>query len=246
MPIEGRRSPNRLTPERHRRIVDALATGSTFAVAAQHGQVGMNSLRRWLDRGRAADLLLRDTIDALPEHVREELAALSDVRPPVRPDVPLPASPYEVAMLAYIVEPDRTSWRLWKDTEMAVASFEVTNLALIEEAGRGYDAPETITTDKFDKDGRLIERTVVVREKRLRYWNALAWLLERRFPERYARHTTTELTGPGGQPLQIEGVTAEDAKLRAVQLVDEVASIREKRAARADSNGHGDVTGTDA
>jgi len=35
-------------------------------------------------------------------------------------------------------------------------------------------------------------------------WKAAAWLLERKYPERYARRTNQEVSGPGGSPVQVE------------------------------------------
>jgi hypothetical protein len=51
-----------------------------------------------------------------------------------------------------------------------------------------------------------------------RQWQAFAWLLERRHPERYARRTMSELSGPGGGPIEVSGSvgTAIENALKAV------------------------------
>jgi hypothetical protein len=36
------------------------------------------------------------------------------------------------------------------------------------------------------------------------HWQAAAWRLERRFPERYARNRRVELTGKDGGPVEIK------------------------------------------
>lgn len=42
-----------------------------------------------------------------------------------------------------------------------------------------------------------------IREAAERTWTAAAWLLERRWPQKYALRNRTELSGPDGQPVKI-------------------------------------------
>lgn len=66
---------------------------------------------------------------------------------------------------------------------------------------------------------------VVIREAMPTSWQAAAWYLERRYPDRYARRERTEVSGPGGGPLRISSLTDEElddaiTRLREVQEQD--------------------------
>lgn len=234
-------APPRLTPTVHQRVVDAILSGATIQVAARHGGVGLNSARRWIDRGRDTDLRVRARINDGPVEVANRINSLDDIRPRATALDPAPRSPYELAVLEHVEPEHRTCWVFWIDIERAHAQFEVTNLALIEEAGRGYEANETTVVEKLDGEGNITQRTTTIVTKRVRYWQALAWLLERKYPERYARRTVTELVGADGGPIQTQDVTPEVLRERAVQLVDEVAAVRARREqAETHASGNGD------
>lgn len=244
MPPKGQQvAPTRLNATTHQRVVDALLSGASIEVASRHAGIGFNSLRRWLARGREADVRARELIRT-DDATANRIAALPDARPRADALNPLPRSEYELAVMEYIAPEHRTSWALWLDVERAHAQFEVTNLALIEEAGRGYEANETTVVEKLDGDGNITQRTTTIVTKRVRYWQALAWLLERKYPERYARRTVTELVGADGGPIMTAEVTPEVMRERAVALVDEVAVRREQReAAEAHARDNGKASG---
>ena len=66
-------------------------------------------------------------------------------------------------------------------------------------------------------------------------WQADAWYLERRYPDRWGRRT--EVSGPGGGPIALEVI--EDARERVVSRIDSIA-------ARLRAEGGDDETGDDA
>jgi hypothetical protein len=55
-----------------------------------------------------------------------------------------------------------------------------------------------------------------------RHWQAAAWLLERRHPDRYARTVRTELSGAEGGPVQVE------AQVASVEVKVDLRSDRER------------------
>ncbi len=66
--------------------------------------------------------------------------------------------------------------------EKALADSEHDDLAVIEKASRGYEVVKTKTV--VYKDGAIEETT----ERSTKFdWQAAAWRLERRFPERWGR-----------------------------------------------------------
>src|SRR5215211_6194992 len=60
-------------------------------------------------------------------------------------------------------------------------------------------------------------------------WRARAWVLERRWPQRWGRQTRTEVTGPDGAPVELSGldVLGDLSKLSAREL-DQLAEMLER------------------
>lgn len=61
--------------------------------------------------------------------------------------------------------------------------------------------PEFAAKVEVSKTGRKLRALLVIRKAAETNWQAAAWYLERVFPEDYAIHHKTELTGKGGRPL---------------------------------------------
>jgi hypothetical protein len=60
-------------------------------------------------------------------------------------------------------------------------------------------------------------------------WRAKAWILERRFPERWGRQTRHQVSGPDGQPVELRGsdVLGDLSKLSEPEL-DQLAELLER------------------
>ena len=69
------------------------------------------------------------------------------------------------------------------------------NLARYREFG------ELVQKALGDSEAGLVARILTASTKS---WQAAAWLLERKWPDRWARRERTELTGPAGGPIQSE------------------------------------------
>jgi hypothetical protein len=78
--------------------------------------------------------------------------------------------------------------RFHETLEVACTVFERDRLETILEAARDYEETETIVADVVDAEGRPTgSKRVTRKRKQLKGdWKAAAWILERRFHERYA------------------------------------------------------------
>lgn len=119
-------------------------------------------------------------------------------------------------------EDEQLHLRLHEVLEQASPVGKARALMEIREAGVGV--PVTVTTTKTvtDKEGK-VTTTVTVVERRVRAWQALAWLLERKFPEEFALI--------GREPMPVGDGLPEDAEADALiaetwALLDEVAARR--------------------
>lgn len=192
-------APSKLTPWRHKRICEAFAAGLAEPDAARHARCGTRSVTRWIARGRDANVVLIEHLQAMTPEQIDALDALNDVRPPPTMLDPLPLSAREAALLALIPDTRAQSyWKLWLDSESARQEFVMSRLDSIREVGRGYEAQEV--TEKLNAAGEVIERTT--RTKQVRNWNADAWALERLRPGQFARREHTVVTGLEGGPLE--------------------------------------------
>ena len=93
--------------------------------------------------------------------------------------------------------------------ETAARYAGVTSATFYNWMNRGRDAKSGLYMEFFDavenakaqaetRDVALIERAAN------ETWQAAAWMLERKFPDRWGRRERTELSGPGGGPIQME------------------------------------------
>lgn len=80
--------------------------------------------------------------------------------------------------------------------EKALADVELADLQCVMKHAQGFETKKKVSYKKGDRVIEEREETTVRRE-----WQAAAWRLERRFPERWGRRQRTELTGPDGEPL---------------------------------------------
>ena len=64
-----------------------------------------------------------------------------------------------------------------------------------------------------------------IRKAREKSWVAAAWLLERRFPERYSLVKRHELSGPGGRPVPIAVASVDLTKVMTLEQLDKLAVV---------------------
>ena len=69
-----------------------------------------------------------------------------------------------------------------------------------------------------------------IRQARPRSWQAAAWRLERRFPERYALKNRHEVSGPGGRPLPITTTSTTKIDLSAITTDTLIEFIKQTQA----------------
>lgn len=100
-------------------------------------------------------------------------------------------------MLRNPTDDERALMDFLDNLERAEAEAEANRLAVISQAAQGGTKVRK-TTIRYDSKGKQIERTVI--EETLKpEWKAAAWVLERRYPNRYAKRL--EVTGADGSEL---------------------------------------------
>lgn len=177
----GRRSM--LTPTLATLIAAALRASTSIALACQHAGISIRTYHAWITRGRN-DLL------ALAEH--------TGIDPD---DLDLTTIPNLDTDWPYV--------HFLHVTTKARTDYQLENLALIQQAARGYETTTTKTVERLERDpasGQMVavSRTTETTTRPERQWTASAWLLERRFPDEYARTIRSEVTGRDGGPVQVE------------------------------------------
>lgn len=89
--------------------------------------------------------------------------------------------------------------------EKALADSEAHDVAVIAQAARGgaIIGRKTITKHTVGDDGRPIETTTTEEDLAAPVWQAAAWRLERKFPEKWGRRERIEHTTPSDEPLVV-------------------------------------------
>lgn len=133
--------------------------------------------------------------------------------------------------------------RFLDDLESAEAEAEAHRLGIIQgEAKGGYTVEKTTTTTRqaMQPDGTIVTltSTVTTTETARPVWQAAAWQLERRRPQKYGKRV--ELVGAGGEPLIPTEERASqlgdslEAYLRGIGDVVDARSIETNGKAKAD------------
>lgn len=102
------------------------------------------------------------------------------------------------------------------DVEKALAEAEVRALGLIDRAAAGGP----ISWEVRDPDGTLRE---TIRNVYAPQWQAAAWRLERRLPEKYSRTDRYEVSGRDGKPVEVDSASS---GLRLLGKLAQLASSR--------------------
>lgn len=205
------RTPGRapkLNPARARAFCDAVGVGLPQYVAASRAGLGRRTCEMYVRKGRDAEAELDRLLDRLDPDTWEAFEALDDSTPsdPSWPDRGWPAlSQRDEAALALLAPREVLYVRFLREVEKAWANFEARNVALVQEAARGYDVEETVEEyEQPDGGGQpvLVKRTI--RKRRERSWQAAMTLLERRIPDRWSQTRRHQVTGAAGGPLEVD------------------------------------------
>lgn len=115
----------------------------------------------------------------------------------------------------------------------ALAEGEVRGIANIQRAANGYDVVRTRTTteqkpvkDDAGKMGMATVTTTTEEKSREFAWQAQAWLLERRFPNHWARRDFVEMGGDIAKPLRIQAEVDIYDPLRMAKLIAAFADVQ--------------------
>jgi hypothetical protein len=174
--------PTLLTDKRQETIVQAIQLGSYNEQAAVAAGISKRTFHRWMERGANEDRRLAD-LDIDPT---EQPETLNDTE-----------APY---------------WHFRHAVEKARAQAELAAIAMIVEAGEGYEVRKERRIEKANGD---VE--VTIETSRRRDWQALAWMLERTRPARYSRRTTVEHSGPEGGAVEL---SLSEARIQARQEIE--------------------------
>ncbi len=114
------------------------------------------------------------------------------------------AGNYFECIYMYLEIPKSTAYR-WREDGLKGIEPYATFWDTLE---RGWAAAEARLTAQIQQHGQADQPG---------QWTALAWFLERRFPDRYGRrnYVKQEVSGPGGQPVAQMTVTPEQLALMA-------------------------------
>lgn len=173
----------RLTRTRLDAVAAALRASANQRIAATRAGISERTYRVWRDRGW------------------EDLKAYLEAH-----DLDPADLDYET-FLAEVPFEDQPFCHFCLTIEKARVDFVLLNLAAISQEAVGTMVEEIheTTTTTTNPDGSTSTTTVVrtVRKPR-KSWQAAAWLLERTFPNEYARVIRQEISGRGGDPIEVD------------------------------------------
>lgn len=122
---------------------------------------------------------------------------------------------------------DRRCVEFLNAVEVAEAEAEEKDMLRLTALGRG-GLEVTTVTEKVNAEGNVIEKTTR-RETLPPNHQVLEWRMERRWPDRWGRRSTVQVTGKDGGPLEL---TTEE---RADRLAEDAALFLAGAAAAADA-----------
>ncbi len=216
--------PTKLTPERHKQLIEGIRLGLRIEVACDVVEINRTTLLNWQNRGRTA-------VTEFEEH-------LADMDPDERTSIEDRIEDDPTAITELVPEADQRYVSFFVDVTRARAEWERSAQIRIEAAVR----PQEHVTEKFDGAGVLVERTVRTVPGD---WKAEAFILERRVRQAWGKVTTVE---GGDKPIEVDVVALRErgreivARIaeRATYDADHGESVLELSAGDAEENGDTD------
>lgn len=211
--------PSLLTPMVLQMLTVSLRASANVKLACQHARVGEATYHGWCRRGRADLVELADSLGVAADEV--DLGSVENL------------------------EGDWPYVHFLHETTKARNDFQLANLAVITAAAQGNN-PRTTEREiiKYEQ-GVEVERKVETVTVSERQWSAAAWLLERRFPDDYARTVRSEVSGPDGGPVQVEGSSASEALMAKLAEMAERAESAPTPSLPPSGPGDGDLGAND-
>ena len=201
--------PSKLTPEITRAILAVVAAGGTRTVAAEAVGVHRDTVYEWLRRG-TEDANATQTVLDPDDYTIRELRALGKTA-----QIPGYARLRKAELAAAITAKPSEYLHFLNSIKKAEAEAENEWLAGVARIARGAGVSSTVT-EELDGAGNVKTRTTRT-VTGLGSWQAYAWLLERRHPERWAR-TERSAAGDGAGTLDPEEVIARgEAQMRLIE-----------------------------
>ena len=201
--------PTKLTTITTQAILDVVAAGGTRAVAAEAAGVSRGTLYGWLRRG-TEDANATETALDPDDYTIRELRALGKTA-----QIPGYARLRKAELAAAIAAKPSEYLHFLNSIKKAEAEAENEWLNGVARIARGAGVTTTVT-EELDGAGNVKTRTTRT-VTGLGSWQAYAWLLERRHPERWARTERPASSIDSGTLDPEEIIARGEAQLRIIE-----------------------------
>ena len=201
--------PSKLTTITTQAILDVIAAGGTRAVAAEAAGISRGTLYGWLRRG-TEDANATETALDPDDYTIRELRALARAA-----QIPGYARLRKAELAAAIAAKPSEYLHFLNSIKKAEAEAENEWLNGVARIARGAGVTTTVT-EEIDGAGNVKTRTTRT-VTGLGSWQAYAWLLERRHPERWARTERPASSIDSGTLDPEEIIARGEAQLRIIE-----------------------------
>lgn len=104
-------------------------------------------------------------------------------------------------------KPNTREAKFVRQLDKAMALAELMDLATISHFAQGHEVEKTTVTKTVNAEGKTVEEKTAKETRQRREWQAAAWRLERKFPERYGRRLAVSGEAGAGGGFQLNLVT---------------------------------------
>lgn len=184
--------PTELTPEVKEAILQAYGLGCYLETAAAYAGIGEPTLRTWLRRGAKEIKRRRKHRERILDEREEDAQRQTKLR---KKEIERRKERDQLHQKSWKVEQVYVDFRIEFDRVHAKA--ELSDLGVISKAARGEYVTKRAT--RTDKDGATTTTETLGKPE----WQAAAWRLERRSPQRWGKSQRIELTGDQDAPVAI-------------------------------------------
>ena len=201
--------PTKLTTITTQAILDVIAAGGSRTVAAEAAGISRGTLYGWLRRG-TEDANATETALDPDDYTIRELRALGKTA-----QIPGYARLRKAELAAAIAAKPSEYLHFLNSIKKAEAEAENEWLNGVAHIARGAGVTRTVT-EELDASGNVKTRTTRT-VTGLGSWQAYAWLLERRHPERWARTERPASSIDSGTLDPEEIIARGEAQLRIIE-----------------------------